>query len=217
MTSLTDLHKNYLKRFIVIQNRAQEAQSLLSHLEPWRLRYLTEGIISDLWQSWCTFCRNVILFSCEGTVTRNGSTVISREGSNSWQRIGYEAACAARGANVHPTRHLSYRRHEPTWGDQNKIIDIVMRVGPTNSNALLTAFGLPVYGPRHLQIVRNACSHKNIESIKDVRNLSINYFAAPLHSPSDLAWFIDRNSNCCGIYSWCDDLSLIVEEATKTL
>ena len=190
-------------------------QSLMSK-EPWTKRCLTESLISDLWQSWCHFCREVILLSCQGTVTRNGLIVSARDGVNCWQRLGYEAKCAANNNVVKPTKQLTHQRHEPTWGDQEKMIDIIKAVAPANTAHLITAFGLPLYGPRHLQIVRNACFHKNSEAIVEVRKLISEYYVDSLKSPSDLAWFIDKQRKCCAIYSWCEDLTVIVELATKS-
>jgi len=51
---------------------------------------------------------------------------------NSWQRIGYEAKQASLGNAINPGRSISFLRNEPTWGDTNKIIDVIMALSPTN-------------------------------------------------------------------------------------
>lgn len=215
MTTLLDLHKRFAKRSTILLNRAQDIQEVIPTLEDWRLRYLTEGIISDLWQLWYGFCRSVVLFSCAGTKSRTGSLISTRVGDNSWQRVAYEARCAANGQKTRPHKRLQYHRQEPTWGDQMKIIEIVSKTKPSNASVLVTAFGLPLQGPRHLQIVRNACAHKDNEALGDVRQLLVYYMSPRISSPCDMAWLIDHDKKHCGIYSWSEDLRLIANEATK--
>ncbi|MEZ4660787.1 MAG: hypothetical protein R2911_24815 [Caldilineaceae bacterium] len=139
-----------------------------------------------------------------------------RTGDNSWQRLGYEAAQAARSQSYQARlRTIATMRHEPTWGDQDKILDIIQQIRPDNHASLLTAFGLPVYGPKHLQIVRNACAHKHRETLSDVNRLLLDYSVTSIRSPTDIIWGIDNLTNQCAIYQWIDDLQLIALEASQ--
>lgn len=99
----------------------------------------------------------------------------ARPGDNTWQRIAYEAKQSVLGNRIHPTRTITYHRQEPTWGDQASLITIVNTLQPNNANTLITAFGLPLQGGKHLQIVRNACFHKNEETLSSVKSISIYY------------------------------------------
>lgn len=212
------MHRHYAKfmsRTNVIESRFEIAQSKLSSAPIWESRSLCETLVSDLWQLWCNFCREVIHLSCNGCILRDGIIVVKRPKDNSWQRIGYEAAQASRNQSPKPGKLITQLRQEPTWGDQAKLIDILNVIQPHNDSALITAFGLPVQGPKHLQIVRNACAHKNAETLADVQNLTINYSLSSISTPTDLLWSINRLSRQCAIYQWIDDCQLIAFEATK--
>ena len=75
--------------------------------------------------------------------------------------------------------------------------------------------GLPLPGPTHLHKVRNACAHKNVESLQEVRALLPYYSASHIGTPSEMAWDIVAGRPLLGIFSWIDDIIVIVEEATK--
>ena len=58
--------------------------------------------------------------------------------------------------NLRPGNIVNYRRQEPTWGDQDVLLTVIPVLSPNNAQNLLTGFGLSAYGPKHIQIVRNA-------------------------------------------------------------
>ncbi len=149
--------------------------------------------------------------SCRGSVGRNGIIYRKRIGDNCWQRIGYEAKQVCRNQNIKPAKKLNYLSEEPTWGDMGKIIDIIKVLNPINKSVLLSGFGLPLSGPKHLQIVRNACHHKNWETMNYVKALVQFYNFSNLKTPSFLAWEVDINKNEFAYYAWIDDLKLIAE------
>ena len=214
--SFSQIYKKFVVKTTIYYDHAQNIQNAIPHEENWRIAYLTESLISALWQLWCTFCRQTIFLSCSGTISRQNNVIAARHGDNSHRRLGYEAKCATRGQNLKPAKTIQYLRQEPTWGDQDKIIDIITILNPANSNSLLSAFGLPVAGPKHLQTVRNACAHKNVETMSQVHLLTMHYINSNLRTPSDLAWQISISNNSCGIYSWIEDLTIIANQATAT-
>ena len=216
MKTLLCLYKDFVIKSTIMYDRATYIQNTIPNEEWWRVSYLTECLIANLWQVWCSFCRHVIILSCNGTLSRSNDVISSRHADNSIQRIGYEALCATRRQAPRPSRTIRFLRQEPTWGDQDKIIDIITLLNPANSSTLLSAFGLPLYGPKHLQIVRNACAHKNVETVNQVRSLTIHYSGVKISSPSDLAWQVISSNNTCGIYSWIEDLITIADQATIT-
>ena len=212
---LGGLHKTFERKIAILSDRASRLQSEAPSIDPVRVRYLTEGIISDLWQSWTNFCRTIILESCLGSKSRSGQLIPPRMGDNSWQRIGYEAFCAVRGRSIHASKVNQFMRQEPTWGDVGRLITLIQVVRPVNSAMLLTAFGLPLLGPVHLQRTRNACFHKNADTLGDVRSLFIHYRIMNFSSPCDLAWQLDPTKSTLAIYAWMDDLEVMVDKATQ--
>jgi hypothetical protein len=82
-------------------------------------------------------------------------------------------------------------------------------LAPSNRTILLSAFGLPLRGPKDLQIVRNACAHTHSESVRDVRAIQIYYIAGMLKHPSDLAWRPEASTGTMALLKWIDDLQVI--------
>lgn len=148
-------------------------------------------------------------------MTRSGTIISPRITDNSWERVAYEAKQVLRGYTVSPTKKLSKRRLEPTWGDQNVLIKVIPVLAPSNTTDLLSGFGLPFYAHRHIQIIRNACAHLNSETIADVRNLLPFYKGRKFSHPLDLLWWIEPNENADAIFIWLDELELIAAQVTQ--
>lgn len=209
------LYRKLLLQLNKLQTRAVDIEAKSGSVEPWRTRYMTESLIQDSWHTWCSFVRELIISSCTGCFTRNGSIIPARIANNSWQRLGYEARQAVYGGKISPGRLLRSLRLEPTWGDQKNIIPILSVLEPGNKNELISAFGLPLRGPRHLQIVRNACMHKHGESMMDIRTIQIYYLGSNIKQPCDLVWHIEAASNQTAIFRWLDDLKIIADVGTS--
>ncbi len=216
MRSLSPIYKSFRKQLFLLEQRASDIRNEIGTVSAWRTKFLTETLISELWQAWCLFCRNLLLQSCLGARTRSGNVVASRLRDNSWRRLGYEAAQSAKRKPIKPGKSLSHIRQEPTWGDQNKIIDIINGLQPINKNELLTAFGLPLLGPKHLQTVRNACAHKNQETIAAVMALQLYYRFSSFSSPHAIAWELEISRNQLAFFCWIDDLAQIADSATNS-
>ena len=206
--NLVRVHNRFVADCVQFDQRIEELRVERNAMAPWRAQYLTESFLSQLWQLWGRFCRDIILASCSGCTTATGK-VTARPADNSWQRIGYEARQAAFRQTVHASRRNSSMRQEPTWGDVNKLIDIITTLAPSNSATLLSAFGLPLRGPKDLQIVRNACSHLHSENISDVRGIQIYYIAGPIKHPSELAWRPEASTGTTAMLKWIDDFQVI--------
>ncbi|MEX2165020.1 MAG: hypothetical protein WD823_12365 [Sulfuricaulis sp.] len=215
MVRLEKLYKKLSLQLNRLQTRAVDIEVKLGSVEPWRTRYMTESLIQDLWHTWCSFVRELVISSCTGCITRNGSIIPARLANNSWQRLGYEAKQAVYGNNISPGRLLKSIRQEPTWGDQKNIIPILSVLAPANKNELISAFGLPLRGPRHLQIVRNACMHKHGEIMLDMRTIQIYYLASNVKQPSELVWHTEAASKQIAFFRWLDDLKIIADVGTS--
>jgi hypothetical protein len=213
------LYKAYITQVGRFETRATKIQDQITTVSVWEQRYLCETLLSDCWQAWNDFCRNILHLSCKGGVCRSGAAIAPRLGVNSWQRLGFEAKNARPPPlSLNATKTISFLRQEPTWGDQNKIIDVITTLGPANTANLLVAFGLPLLGPKHLQIVRNACFHKNSETVQAVKVISSSYGnGVGVSGPADLIWCYEPSKGTNAIYSWLADFKTIAEVATENV
>lgn len=182
----------------------------------WEFRYLTEVLLSDAWQSWCRFCRLLYLSSCRGCIARDGGSIQPINEDNSWRRLGYVASQRLRNRNVTPNGHLNFEmRKEPTWGDLDVFIKIAQDVQLSNKNTLLTSFG-SFSSLKNMQLVRNACAHKNVETISTLNGLSSSYSFSKLDFATDIVWSDDNNNGVFAIDIWLYEMNLIADLSTAT-
>jgi hypothetical protein len=193
-------------------------QGQIGVLPPWQHRYMTESLISDVWLSWCWFSRVLIHKSLRGTKARDNRVVLGRNGDNTWQRIGHECSKAAKSENhtgALPANFLM--RREPTWGDIGSLIKMITALAPANQNQLLTAFGLPLHGPKHIQLVRNCTAHKTIENIISLRSeFALVYAIQDIATPSEVAWAQRIGTADLAIDLWLHEIRVIADVATAS-
>lgn len=178
-------------------------------------RHKLEGALSDAWQSYCEFVRCVCINSAIGCITSGGTTTLPSITPPTWQRASHIAIRGAARRAAHATDVNQTKRHEPTWGDNTKIIDIVNALAPTNASILISYLGGSLYGPPHCQLVRNACAHKNDQNLQGVKSLSVLYLAHPINSPTDCLMWTDTVSGKPAFISWLDDMRAIAIDAIK--
>jgi len=208
-------HRRFFKKNLRLRERAEYIYAWPSSNPEWEFKYLSFSLLSDIWQNWCTFCREVILKSCVGANSRSGTIIYPRSRINSWQRIAYETKQASKGRTIDATSTVTFRRHEPTWGDINLLLTAIPRLSISNANNLLTGFGLSLYAPRHIQIIRNACVHTDSESMQEVRNLMIYYIGTGLKNPIDLMWWLESVTKTDAIFFWLEELEIIADYVTS--
>jgi hypothetical protein len=216
MTRLDKLYRKFLLQLNKLQDRAIDIETKIAVIEPWRARYMTESLIQDLWHHWQIFVKELIFYSCGGCRTRSNNIVPPRVGDNTWQRVGYEAIQAVRGNNIKPGGLIRSIRQEPTWADLKNIILILNTLAPANKNELISAFGIPLRGPKDLHIIRNACAHKHGESMGEIRGIQIYYLSSQIKQPSDLIWQKEMASKQIGFFRWLDDFKIIADLGTST-
>ncbi|MBV1929104.1 MAG: hypothetical protein KUG81_06285 [Gammaproteobacteria bacterium] len=112
--------------------------------------------------------------------------MVPRSTNNDRKRVAYEAKQASRGQSAKPGKVIQYLRQEPTWGNPDVLLTAIPVLSPANSDDLMSGFGLPVYAPKHIQTVRNACAHLNAETMADVRSLLVFYRGSGLSHPLDI-------------------------------
>lgn len=157
-----------------------------------------------------------MLLSCQGTIDLSGRRVLKRlSADNTWERVSHEVKSYGQNKTPNRNKKITYHRHEPTWGDVNLLLKALPRLNLGNSTSLLAGFGMALKGPRHLQIIRNACVHLDEESMKEVKRISTFYKGKELKHPVDLIWWTDSAVSTDVIYSWIDDLENIALVVTK--
>lgn len=208
------VYKKFIRRSSILRGRAEQIYAHVSTISQWEFRYLSTTLLLENWQNWCDFCREVVILSCSGTITRGGTVVGQRVSINTWNRIAYEANQAQRGQPAKLGKMTNYRRHEPTWGDQNVLLTIIPALSPNNAPNLMAGFGLSVYGPKHIQVIRNATAHLNPESMSEVRKLLPYYSGKRLSHPTELMWWTEPRTNSDAIFFWIDELELIASQVT---
>ncbi|MFQ1930149.1 hypothetical protein ACK34T_11655 [Aeromonas veronii] len=212
---LAKLYSKFDSRCRSYNQRITEIKSNELKLRKWEFNYQTEVLISDIWQSWCHFTRKLIMSSCRGTIARDNSIINARTADNTWRRLGYEAKQASIQHNITANGHINFLiRKEPTWGDLSNVSRIITGLGPSNKNNLLGAYG-SFSQLKDLQLVRNACAHKNIETLNSLIPLSSRYNFGSLSCATDVAWAKKNGSNDFAIEHWLYEMRQISDLATE--
>ncbi len=186
-----------------------------STLKPWELRFLSESLLSNIWIDWNEFVKEIFNKSCNGTVTRRGTTIPARAAAdNSPERICYEVKQFASGNNVHAGRIYS-GPHDPTWANPDNIIKCITGLAPANANTLKQVFGAGnLVGHRRIHLVRNASAHKSRSNRAEVFRLHTIYRTKHFYDPIDIIWGINTITNSTAIFEWISDLEIMADLAT---
>lgn len=214
MFSLQTIYHRLCRRFDIADQffkNVKDDWNARSRYENWALG---EGLVSVTWQLWSMFCRQLIMASAMGCITRSGNVLTPCLAGITDERMAYLARCAVRKVPPKPGKTLTLRRLEPTWGNQNVMLDVVNCIHPQNERTLISAFGLPVRGPFHLQTVRNATAHLNNETLQEVKKLCIYYQNGQIRHPIDLTIWTDNNTSTMAFWSWTDDMRTLGDQAT---
>ncbi len=127
--------------------------------------YKLESFLSDLWQVWGRFCRDLTVSSCTGCIDGLGNPVAGTHPN--WEAVSYIAWRQNNGSPPSVVGTNSILRKEPTWGHVDKLIDVINALNPSNKSKLLLALGT-VPKIEHIRLIRNCTAHKNMETFADV-------------------------------------------------
>ncbi|WP_219113997.1 hypothetical protein [Janthinobacterium sp. UMAB-56] len=153
--------------------------------------YELEGWVSDWWQVWCRFCRRIVIESSLGCIGAGGAVFPSVHASEPHvSHIAWKQK-----AGIAPTMPgtNSILRKEPTWGDVDKLLEIIGAVNPANAPSLLAAFGT-VPNIDHLRLIRNAAAHMNAQTLGEVIALQPLYRSTPIQHPLHALMWIEPTS-----------------------
>jgi hypothetical protein len=212
--SIVFLYRQFLANTNRLKCKMNAIYAIPRNHQDWRFQYASVALLSELWQVWCRFCCQLMVSICMGTQLRDGTIVSGRPGNNNRNRVAYEVLTLSRGGTPASTKVCSYIYQEPTWGDVNMLLRALPLMNISHSSHFITAFGISVQSPSHLQIVRNACNHLDNENMKKVRAIQPYYIGSANKHPYELMWCIESSSQSEAIYFWLDELLTIADLAT---
>lgn len=175
---------------------------------------LQEGMISHLWQTWCYFCRTVIVESVKGAETSLGAITHSVYSHHTDREIAYIARKLSCKQNIGIVKSITGSHMEPTWGDINKIPNIVGGLQTSNHSNIQTGLSLAV-SLLDLQSFRNACAHLNKDRISDIISAKVRYSDTNFYHPSDTIFWEDPKTKNFLWKTWIDEMIIASEYAIK--
>ena len=207
-------YKRFTNRILRLQRRA-DAILEDQNLPTWKLIYYMEGLVSDTWQFWNVFCRNLLILSCQGCTGRSGHFYPVRSISdNSINHIALEYTHYKNG-NTSPLLKCNKILHPhnfPTWGATRYILNVINGLSTSNKNVLMTAFSLPLNGIEELQNLRNTLFHMEEQKIKDLYKYYYTNYNIKVNHPALIIFEIKNNTLI--FFSWLDDMKHIALNAT---
>jgi hypothetical protein len=174
---------------------------------------IQEGLISQLWQSWNLFCRDVVIASSQGALTTGGASTSSIYAHLSDSELAFVARKYSRREPVSTFAPLG-KHLEPTWGDFSKLNLIISGLRSTNDSKLLTSFGVAV-SINDLQLCRNACAHLNKDSVAKIGSSRVRYNETAFSHPSDFMFWIAPTTGDFVWRYWLEEMELISEFAVE--
>lgn len=169
-----------------------------------------EGWVSDLWQTWCRFCRRVVVESSVGCVSSAGVLVGATHPSVA--HVSHVASKQKKGLPPAVPGTNSVLRIEPTWGHVDKLLEVIQALSPGNSATLLAAFGT-VPDVEHVRVIRNASAHLNAQTFAEVIALQPNYLSSPIAHPLHALTWTDRASGKALVQARMDDMRIAARNA----
>jgi hypothetical protein len=201
-----------------IDRRRRQANLIIADvsLTPWKRRFLTESLVSNVWLDWSTFVKQVFVASCNGSLTRSGLYVAPRAVlDNSEPRIRHEIKRIYKNCLPVPGQTDS-SNVEPTWAHSGKIVAYITGLSPSNAVTLQSAFGAGnLTGPKRVHLVRNACAHKSKHNRIEVSQLRSIYSTTHYLDPIDIAWGVNPVTNGIAMYEWLSDMETMADVATS--
>lgn len=174
-----------------------------------------EGLVSALWQHWSLFCRRVVFSSALGCVTRSGNAVTACVTPLLWERVSYISWRVHSGGAINTGNLNTDLRREPTWGDVQKVQNVIATLSPANAQQLITCLGSVSRGPIDVQLVRNAAAHRNTQTLAAIRMLNIYYNAKKISHPAQVSTWTEPVSRDFAFIAWADEMRLLADLMTS--
>jgi len=156
---------------------------------------LLEGLLSRVWQAWCSFCRTCVIDSCIGTVNRKGVVIDALPDAASKEHVSGAAIRAARMPKC-PWQGQANRslRTEPTWGDVDILVRVLTRLHPVNEKQLVAGLSSGHPSAKALQLKRNGAAHNHHQNLAEIQTLQSAYLVFPIGHPTHAMFWTEPNS-----------------------
>lgn len=168
-----------------------------------------EGLVSSLWQTWSLFCRRVVFSSAIGCITRSGSVIEGCVAPPLWERVSYIAWRVHSGGTIKPLSVNADLKREPTWGDVQKVQNVINILSTGNAAHLVSCLGSVSRGPVHVQLIRNASAHRNFQTLAGIKGLRPYYNARPIRHPVEIVTWTEPLSRDFAFIAWVDEMRLV--------
>lgn len=166
-----------------------------------------EGLMSALWQSWCHFCKEIVLGSIVDGVTTKGISVTSTYSTYNERELVYIASRFIKGASISTIKEAP-RYTDLTWGDASKLNSVITSFNPTNHATLLSGLS-GVILLRDLQKFRNANSHISSFTIGELKGARTKYSNTKFMHPSDTMFWVDPSTKDYLWKSWVEEIKIV--------
>lgn len=210
--SLEGIQKHFLQRLKIADGAFER------HVVDTPLTYrfdcyaFQEGLLSNLWQSWNLFCRDILIASAQGANTLAGVPTASPYTGRPEAEISYVSTKLSKNQSIGRIQPLAGRHLEPTWGDAVKLNRISVGIDASNSGSLASAFsGVKLISD--LQKCRNACAHLNSETVALVVGTRVRYDDTSFRHPSQMMFWSDPVTRDFAWKAWIDEMVLVSEFA----
>jgi len=211
-TSLESIQRKLYRRLNVLDNGFE--RQLLDPVAKYRIDKfaIQEGYISALWQAWSNFCRELLIASVQGAITKSGETTTSPHAQRDEMEIAFVAKQLSNQHAVNAIRPLVGNYQEHTWGDLRKMNLVTSQIGCSNASLILTALSACLR-VEDLQLCRNASAHISKSTLQMVKASKVRYLETNLRHPSDMMYWVDPNSQDFLWKSWVEEMELAAEFA----
>lgn len=134
--------------------------------------------------------------SCIGTVTKTGTQVVALPSAESEAHVS-GAAIRAKQLKKDPWSGApnSILRAEPTWGDVDVLVTILVRLRPNNAAQLLAAFSSCHSSAKAIQLIRNGAAHNHNQNLAEIQSLGSAYLVFPIIHPTHAMFWINPKSS----------------------
>lgn len=202
------------RRLVKAENRFRAIQAIRTappNEDDWAR---AEALMNYTWQTWCLFCRQLVMTSALGGVTRSGAAIPGCITPPDWKRVSYIASCAFSGNTPKLLKTNSSMKKEPTWGNVDKLVDIMNALNTSNAMTVLSALSIASRCATHIQIIRNCTAHMCGETFQQVKDIRSYYNNTALRHPCDAAFWIEPHSGTFAFTSWLADMRQAANQAT---
>ena len=206
-SSLANLESRLVSRLNTLDSAFDRSLAVRNTSRRSDRSFLQEGLVSALWQTWCSAVRSLILDCVRGANTKTGELTISPHATLTMSELAFIASKAARGQAIGVIKPLVGSHLEPTWGDLNKIGLIIEGYDLSNGQQLISTLSSPS-SLSDLQTCRNASAHLNADRIADIVGVQVKYSETKFMHPSDMVFWIELTSSDFLWRTWTDDMRL---------